>query len=95
MDWYYIEIPPLWRSNIVVTDRQITEEDRETSLMIYVQGTIANPIIQNKAITIDNYNDYMTRYYFMIYPKESAYISGPGGSIVDYTLRILDFKPIY
>jgi len=97
-DWYYIEIPPLWKASIVIFDKKPIPGSTETHFKIFCKD--ARPpenVAQNTAITIVNYKTVQDKYYFKVYPMETNYTDtsngGFGGTIIDYTIFISEIRP--
>ena len=93
-DWYYVEVSPGWYANIVIDDLKAGELKTVTHFSIYIPNFPPFNIPQLKEITIPNYDTYPKKCYFKIFPNENEYVgSGFGGDIVDYKIRVAEYKP--
>jgi len=97
-DWYYIEIPPLWKASIIIFDQKAVSGTFDTHFMIYIKNeSTPETVSQNTPIPIVNYKTIKEKYYFKIYPRETIYADnsngGFGGTIADYNIFISEIRP--
>jgi len=97
-DWYYVEIPPLWKASIIIFDQKAKDGSKDTHFNIFCKDALTpEEVVQNTAITIVNYKTVKEKYYFKVYPRESIYTDnfngGFGGTVVDYNIFVAEMRP--
>ena len=93
-DWFYIEVPPRRKVDIIINQEGISQESNNseltsTNLFFQVVGKEPISVKQNKSILIEN-TELITKYfYFRVYPNTtSLFASGSFQTVIVYNISL-------
>ncbi|MCL2410207.1 MAG: hypothetical protein FWC97_01055 [Treponema sp.] len=95
-DWFFIDIPSLWRVALWVDDSDARPGNTATHFMYSVYTRESGPVLQLAPFWIVNPKLVTTRYYLKLFPARREFLDDgvPGGSIVQYRIGLTQKSPI-
>jgi hypothetical protein len=90
-DWYWLEVPPQWTANILITQAGLPQGSEYTYLCFYRKAATPIRVVNNELVAITNSTPEAQRICFELYLDPADFILDPtlgGGTLVDYTVSL-------
>jgi hypothetical protein len=90
-DWFWLQIPPQWTANILITQAGLPQGSEYTYLYFYRKAATPIHVVNNQLIAVTNSSPLAQRICFELYLDPADFILEPtlgGGTLVDYTVSL-------